>query len=68
MLLLFTIDYTYYVYVQSTKCSNDVNNDSVMNCCETAMFNFLEICKGISEVKKNTVSKKRVGELLILNK
>lgn len=32
------------------------------------MFNFLENRKEILQVKKNRVSKKRIGELLFLNK
>lgn len=32
------------------------------------MFSFLENCKEILQVKKNKVGKKRMGELLLLNK
>lgn len=32
------------------------------------MFSFLENCKEILQVKKNKVGKKRMGELLFLNK
>lgn len=56
--------------VQSRKCSSDVNIDSVMKCCSSNCLCLVswKTVKEILQVKKNKVGKKRMGELLFLNK